>query len=251
LNFDVTRKIVKYGFFLSAIIFMLCAMAAWAAENAAASAGDIAERLESSRRSLNLQTEIPEKSVQIKLPDAARETSSLEWFFRKAVSGIVRVIDKIREMAKILLTVSVTVIALMIALHLRENLWSLSRAKKLEFGKNEEEARSAALERMEHSQTEADELASAGSFAEAMHVLLLRSVNEMRTRFASPITVSLTSREILGRLEMSAEERGIFASIVGGVEVSRFGAHNPGEDEYMECRRNFDALTELLRDRRQ
>jgi hypothetical protein len=82
-----------------------------------------------------------------------------------------------------------------------------------------------------------------------MHVLLLRSVSEMRTRFASPIAASLTSREILGRPAMSPEERGVFARIVGGVEISRFGAHNPGEDEYLECRRNFDALTELLRGR--
>jgi hypothetical protein len=80
--------------------------------------------------------------------------------------------------------------------------------------------------------------------------LLLRSVNEMRTRFASPIAVSLTSREILGRTEMSPEERSVFARIVGGVEMSRFGTHNPGEDEYLECRRNFDALTELLGGRR-
>jgi hypothetical protein len=190
---------------------------------------------------LSLQTEIPDKSVKIEI------TYDTDGIFRRIFWRIVRFFDEISEAAKILLVASIIVIALIIALHLRENLWSLSRAKKLEFSKNEAEARVSALERMEHSQAEADELARAGSFAEAMHVLLLRSVSEMRTRFASPIAVSLTSREILGRLNMSPEERGVFASIVGDVEISLFGAHNPGEDEYLECRRNFDSLTELLR----
>ena len=187
-----------------------------------------------------MQTEIPEESAKIETTD---DRDGIFWkiFFR-----FLRFFDEIRASAKILLVVSIIVIALTIAVHLHENLWSLSRARRLEFKKNEAETRSAALERMEHSQAEADELARAGSFAEAMHVLLLRSVSEMRARLASPIAESLTSREILGGLKMSPEERGVFARIVGSVEISLFGAHNPGEDEYLECRRNFDALTELL-----
>jgi hypothetical protein len=227
---------------LCVAVFALYAIPARAAEDAR----DIAARLESSKRSLNLQTELPEKNVRIEIQD---ETSRLGRLFSGVVSGLLRFFDEIRKIAKILLLVSIIAIALMIALHLHENLWSLSRARKLEFRKNETEARSAALERMEHSQAEADELARTGSFAEAMHVLLLRSVSEMRTRFTSPIAASLTSREILG-LAMSPEERGVFARIVGGVEISRFGTYNPGEDEYLECRKNFDALTELLRGRR-
>ena len=238
---QVPRIIVKYGFFLGVVILSLCAMPAPAADR---SARDIAERLESSRHSLGLQTEIPDKSAQI---ETTGDRNGIFWeIFRR----FLRFFDEIKAAAKILLVVSIAVIALTIALHLRENLWSLSRARKLEFKKNETETRSAALERMEHSQAEADELARAGSFAEAMHVLLLRSVSEMRARFASPIAESLTSREILGHLKMSPEERGVFARIVGGVEISLFGSHNPGEDEYLECRRNFDALTELLGGRR-
>jgi hypothetical protein len=176
--------------------------------------------------------------------------SLFERIFHRVILSLLRFLDAIRRSAKILLVASIIVIALTIALHLRENLWSLSRAKKLQFGHDEAEARSAALERMEHSQAEADDLARAGSFAEAMHVLLLRSVNEMRPRLAAPIAASLTSREILGFPEMSPEERGVFSRIVGDVEISRFGAHNPGEGEYMECRKNFDVLTALLRDGR-
>ena len=236
---------------MSVVIFALLFAPAWAAENASGrSARDIASRLESSKRSLDLQTEIPSDSARIEITDETREMPFRERLFRRVVAEFMNLLDKILEIAEILLITSVIVIALIIALYLRENLWSLSRAKKLEFRKNEEKARSAALERMGMSQAEADDLARAGSFAEAMHVLLLRSVNEMRARFASPIAASLTSREILGRLAMSPEERAVFGRIVGGVEISRFGAHNPGEDEYIECRRNFDALTELLRGRR-
>lgn len=238
---------------MSIVIFVassaLCAPAQMVENAAAWGARDIASRLEASKRSLDLQTEIPESSMRIEIPET-RKTSLFGRLVRRSVSQLLRLLDKVREMAKILLAASIIIIAIVIVLHLRENLWSLSRAKRLEFKRNEAEARSAALERMEYSQAEADELARAGSFAEAMHVLLLRSVNEMRARLSSPIASSLTSREILGRLAMSPEERAVFARIVGGVEISRFGAHNPGEDEYLECRRNFDALTELLRHRR-
>jgi hypothetical protein len=249
LNSEAIRKTGKYGFLSSVIIFALV-FAFCAAARAKASSftdAEVPAALESLKRSLDLQTELTGTGAQIEIPDATRKMSLPERFFRRVVLMFLRLGTMIRETAKILLAVSLIVIALMIALHLRENLWSLSRARKLEFGKNEAEARSAALERMEHSQAEADDLARAGSFAEAMHVLLLRSVNEMRARLASPIAVSLTSREILGFPEMSHEARDVFARIVGDVEISRFGAHNPGEGEYLECRRNFDALTELLR----
>jgi hypothetical protein len=151
-----------------------------------------------------------------------------------------------RDFARFLLIAALTVLAAVVLLNLKNNLWSFSRSRKLQFGSGEKTARPDVAERMERSQAHADDLAEAGSFAEAMHELLLRSVNEMRNRLDSPIAASLTSREILRHIGLSDEERDVFATIVGSVEISRFGPHNPGEGEYAACRRCFDRLTSLL-----
>ena len=120
-------------------------------------------------------------------------------------------------------------------------------ARRLKFESEDKEPDAGAAIRMEIASAEADDLASAGSFAAAIHVLLLRSVSEMRRRLNTPIAVSLTSREILRNSDLSSEMRDMFATIVGSVEISYFGSHDPNEEDYAECRRNFDALAELLR----
>jgi hypothetical protein len=100
---------------------------------------------------------------------------------------------------------------------------------------------------MERAQIEAEDMARAGDFAEAMHILLLRSVSELRRRVSAPIAESMTSREILKSVAISPEERAALSEIVAKVEISYFGAHRPEADEYAVCRRGFDALIELLR----
>ena len=60
------------------------------------------------------------------------------------------------------------------------------------------------------------------------------------------IAASLTSRELLRKLDLSPEEREVFGTLVRSVEISHFGGYEPGE-EYLACRRSFDALTNLLR----
>jgi len=152
-----------------------------------------------------------------------------------------------KDNATLFLWCAIGVIAAAVLLNLKNNLWSFSRSRKLEFGSGEKTEPAAAIARMEHAQAEADDLARSGSFAQAMHILLLRSVGEMRNRLSSPIAASLTSREISRHLDLSPDEREVFATIVGSVEISYFGAHNPGEGEYETCRRNFDALADLLK----
>ena len=80
-----------------------------------------------------------------------------------------------------------------------------------------------------------------------MHVLLLRSVNELRRRLGVSIAVSLTSREILYRVALSPAERSHLADIIASVEISYFGPHQPDEEDYLRCRRDFEALSQALR----
>jgi hypothetical protein len=187
---------------------------------------------EASRR-LKLQTELPEEREKIKAEDPW-----VWWPLRFALSETVMTI---------ILYLSMTVIVVLIVVHLRDNVWSSSKARRVDAPQDADISPREAAARMEQTQIEADDLARSGNFAEAIHVLLLRGVSEMRLRLKNPIAASLTSREILRTSALSPEEQAAFADIVGSVEISYFGSHLPGSDEYAACRNSFDSLTNLLR----
>jgi hypothetical protein len=88
----------------------------------------------------------------------------------------------------------------------------------------------------------ADELAKQGAFTEAMHVLLLRAVAELRLRLNEHYTDSMTSREILGRARIPDNGRQAFQDIVARVEWSYFGAYPAELSDYQACRENFTRL---------
>jgi len=144
---------------------------------------------------------------------------------------------------------SLAAIAAVVFMTWRDNLWSSSRALKLRAlttnGDNGAISALAAWE--EKSRLEADELAARGNFAEAMRILLLRSVEELRRYLRVSIAASLTSREILYHVALPPEGRSVLADIINRVEISYFGEHKPGADEYVACRASFDALTDVLR----
>jgi len=95
-------------------------------------------------------------------------------------------------------------------------------------------------ERLEIALSEADRLARLGSHGEALHLLLLYCLNEMRRRFGLGLPPSLTSREILG-LSVLPEIRRIGLSvIVSAVEVSHFGGRPADETTYRLCRQRCE-----------
>ena len=150
------------------------------------------------------------------------------------------------EAARIVLWAAAIITLVIILMTLRDNLWSSSRRRPL--SENPEEAAPEAMTaRMDKAQDNADVLAARGGFAEAMHLLLLQSVGELRLRLGIAIAASLTSREILLRVGLGPEGRSAFADIIGRVEISYFGPHLPGKEEYLACRRSFETLTESLR----
>jgi hypothetical protein len=83
---------------------------------------------------------------------------------------------------------------------------------------------------------EADRLARQGAFGEALHLLLLYCLNEMRRRFGLGLAPSLTSREILGLSVLPDVRRTGLSVIVSAVEVSHFGGRPVDEATYLSCR---------------
>jgi hypothetical protein len=92
----------------------------------------------------------------------------------------------------------------------------------------------------------ADELARDGQFAEAMHVLLLEGLAEMRRRLDARFADSLTSREILRGARISEGGRAALRDIVLRVERTHFGEHPAAVDDYLACRDSFDRFARAL-----
>jgi len=93
----------------------------------------------------------------------------------------------------------------------------------------------------------ADELAQQGRFVEAMHVLLLQGLDEMRTRLDLRFADSLTSREIVSRANAPSDAKTALRDIIGWVERAYFGDHAVDRSDYDACRRSYVALDSTLR----
>ena len=91
---------------------------------------------------------------------------------------------------------------------------------------------------------DAEALAAAGRYEEAIHVLLLRTIQTLARHQRIP--VSLTSRELLGRLELGPAPREALARLVEVVEVSHFGGRDADRGAYERSVAAFDALRGTL-----
>jgi len=89
---------------------------------------------------------------------------------------------------------------------------------------------------------ESDALAAQGLYAEAVHLLLLRSIEDIEERRPRSVRPTLTSREI-GQLPALPEmARAAFAPIVRIVERARFRGETIGQDEFDFCRRQYESF---------
>ena len=95
--------------------------------------------------------------------------------------------------------------------------------------------------------TAADALSRHGRFVEAMHMLLLQSLVEIRQQLGEHFADSLTSREILRGVRLPPQGRASFRAIVDAVELTYFGGHPAGSEDYTACRRSFDSLRLAMR----
>jgi hypothetical protein len=93
----------------------------------------------------------------------------------------------------------------------------------------------------------ADELAAEGRFVDAMHVLLLQALADIRQGLDEQFADSLTSREILRSTRLSEAGRASLRDIVDRVEWTYFGERPAVLPDYVACRASFDALARALR----
>jgi tetratricopeptide (TPR) repeat protein len=86
---------------------------------------------------------------------------------------------------------------------------------------------------------DADALAEAGRYAEAVH-LLLRSIEDFEAFRPRLVQRANTAREIAGFGAMPESVRAAFAGIMDVVEKSRFGGHAVTHEDYQRCRAEYE-----------
>jgi hypothetical protein len=128
---------------------------------------------------------------------------------------------------------------------LRDTLPGIGRSRKI-IAPDEVPPPPAPSIQMEEAQLEADDLARQGHYREAMHLLLLKSLNEIRRQLGTSFAISLTSREILRRLQLPDTGRQSLTAIIRSVERTYFGSEDASQSAYSDCRSNFEVLKHSL-----
>ena len=89
---------------------------------------------------------------------------------------------------------------------------------------------------------DADRLAGEGRHAEAVHLILFRSIEDIDQRWPRLVRPALTSRDIAQHPTLPAAARSTFAAIARTVERSFFGGQPIGAAEFEACRRDYQAF---------
>ncbi len=87
---------------------------------------------------------------------------------------------------------------------------------------------------------EADALAAEGRYAEAAHILLHRSIEDIQAQRPDLVRPAFTSREIAAHEAMPADARGVFGDIARLVERGLFARRDVDVDEWQNVRAAYD-----------
>ena len=89
---------------------------------------------------------------------------------------------------------------------------------------------------------DADSLAAAGRFEEAIHMLLFRSIDELVARRPGAVRPALTARDIAGLEVLPPVPRDAFARLAQAVERTFFGGRPADADEFGRARQDYEAF---------
>ncbi len=89
---------------------------------------------------------------------------------------------------------------------------------------------------------EADGVAAAGRYDEAIHLLLFRSIDDISGRRPGAVRPALTSRDIAKLDQMPGRAQEAFARIAARVETSFFGGRPVGRDDFAQARVDYEAF---------
>lgn len=144
------------------------------------------------------------------------------------------------------IALAVAALIYMVYQRFRTGEWRLPRrrlAVSAEYdGAGEEEEETPAFEPKRSWLQEADALAAQGLFAEAVHHLLFRSIEDIAYRRPQLVRPALTSREIAAAKAIPAKARDMFTAIAALVERSLFGGAPVTADDWADARTAYGDL---------
>lgn len=91
----------------------------------------------------------------------------------------------------------------------------------------------------ERTLAEADQLAAAGRFTDAIHLLLLVAMDRLKRELGNRVTPALTSREVLGEAPIPEAAVGPLTRMVSLSEIKHFGGRDAVAADYDQCRQDF------------
>jgi hypothetical protein len=89
---------------------------------------------------------------------------------------------------------------------------------------------------------DADRLAAQGLFAEAAHLLLHRSIDDLEGRRPTAVRPALTARDIARLESLPSAARGSFQLIAEVVERNFFGGRPVDAAAFADCRRAYESF---------
>ncbi len=219
------RLLLLCGLLLAVVACPLSAFAASTDE-------EIRDAVESVLADNRFQTELPNdaKSIEAEVDTGPR------WRFELP--------DGLSGLAKLLMWMLIAAGSVLVVIFVVNELASLRRRSR-DGAQWAEDAiakaeRHAAEPGSRTSLEAADRLARNGQYAEALHMLLLDCIAQLRRlRFESLIAPSMTSRELASRLSLPEPSARALSSMVSAVELSHFGGRQPEEQDYANCRESY------------
>lgn len=140
----------------------------------------------------------------------------------------------------VLIAVAVVVLVVALVPPLRE--WALDRLRRKTVPEEAapewtpEENRARAL------LADADARAAAGDYDGAVHIILLRSIDDIEVWRGQALTPSQTARDIARATDLPESARGVFARIAAVVERSIFAGQRLSADDWQAARADYAAF---------
>lgn len=122
---------------------------------------------------------------------------------------------------------------------LRHGMWQWRRQPAAEAGPGAELEWAPDQAPVRRWLDEADALAAEGRYAEAIHHLLVRSVEDIARRRPKLVQPAVTSRELAAAPALPAAARTLFSGIARRVERSLFGGRAVEAQDWAEARRDY------------
>ncbi len=177
--------------------------------------------------------------LQFELAEAPPEPK-LDWLER-FLEPIFKFLGKLLPVFKILFWVFITLGISLLLFIIGKAVWGFRRYRL-----NREKKSKATSSLYRPSEVRAqillasvDALADKGQYAEAVHQLLYRSIQDITIARPNVIRRSYTSREIAGLSELTPETRTAFSLIAAEVERSHFGGRILGKAAFLRCREAY------------